>query len=157
MVDTTRMTDRSRKVLQIAEKEARRRGATAVFPEHVLLGLLLEGSGVAAHVLHWLDVTVPAMESMFPSHDFKTPDSTEALPCDASVELVVERALKEAKLLNHHYIGTEHLILGVAFEGGNTAASMLDHLSITPEQLHRDVYRLLGHEDELDHSDHDKS
>lgn len=149
MVDTSRMTDRSRKVLQIAEQQARQRGASAVLPEHVLLGLLLEGAGVAAHVLQYQDVTVPAMENLFPPPDPKVTDSTVPLPYHASVEPVVERAFKEAGLLDHRYLGTEHLILGVVFAGGETVAKILDHFHITPHEILREVYSLLGHGDWL--------
>jgi ATP-dependent Clp protease ATP-binding subunit ClpC len=145
MIDMSRMTDRSRKVLKIAETEARRRGAAAVFPEHVLLGLLLEGAGVAANVLRYQDVTVHAMESLFPPPDPKAADFTQPLPFDSSVEPVVERAFEEATVLNHNYIGTEHLILGVVFVGGDSVAKILDHFHIKPDEILCEVYSLLGH------------
>ncbi len=145
MIDTTRMTDRSRKVLQIAEEQARLRGATHVLPEHVLLGLYLEGAGVAANALRYLGVADQAIEDLLPLHHRNVRNSTQPLAWDEGVLQAAERALEEAKRLHHNYVGTEHLALGIVHTGGGDIPRILANLNITPESVHEEVYRLLGH------------
>ena len=146
MAVTDRMTDRSRKVLSLAEQAARWLGYDEVQPEHILLGLALEGGGVAwyvlrdlnadaKHIRHHLSETVAAQLSV-----------SQERPLSAAALRTIERAYDEAKLLNHAYIGTEHLILGVALAGEGSVPEILSKLHLTAKVIRREVYCLLGHE-----------
>src|SRR5262245_34084674 len=122
-----RFTDRARKVMQLANQEAQRSNHEYIGTEHILLGLVKEGSGVAANVLKNLDVDLrkirlevekivkfgPAMESL------------GNLPQTPRVKKVIEYSVEEARNLNHNYIGTEHLLLGLLREEEGVAAQVL--------------------------------
>ena len=113
-----RFTDRARKVMQLANQEAQRFNHEYVGTEHVLLGLVKEGSGVAANVLKNLDVDlrkirveVEKIVQSGPGHGH----DGETAP-DPRAKKVIEYAIEEARNLNHNYVGTEHLLLGLLRE-----------------------------------------
>ena len=141
-----RMTDRSRIVMRLAEREAMRRGAAAVEPEHVLLALALEGKGVAAHILQFYGVSAERIAEQLPTPTSKLASGTGPFPGSTGTEQVAAQALVEMSSLNHHYMGTEHLILAVVATGGEVVSSMLAQLHISPELLRREIYMLLGHD-----------
>jgi hypothetical protein len=129
------LTDRARKVMQLANQEAQRLNRRAVGTEHILLALLREGTGVAANVLVNLELNSgPAME---------TPHS---LPLTARATRTIEHSLEEASSLDHHYVGTEHLLLALLHDPENTAVQILDTFGLKPAEIRREVLNLLGHD-----------
>lgn len=147
MSNMDRMTDRSRKVMAIAEQQAQRLKKVAVEPEHVLLSLALEGAGVAACVLRQLSVGPEQIETaMGAQADSPLPSHTTAqLPLATSTCDLINRALEEAILLNHNYIGTEHLMLAITTASEESVCEILAKLGLSSEELRYEVYSLLGH------------
>jgi ATP-dependent Clp protease ATP-binding subunit ClpC len=139
------MTDRARRVVILAEQEARKRGAFAVEPEHLLLGLAVEGHGVAATVLRYAGATSQCIAQELAVPTLSEVGELEALPWAEGTRHAVARAFEESTLLGHHYVGTEHLILGVAAISEGVAAQVLARLGVDAEAIRREVYDLLGH------------
>ena len=142
-----RFTDRARKVMKLANEQAVRLHHRQVDIEHVLLGLSAEGSGVAANVLKHLGADFQRcraeVEKLTPPLPAEIlPDG--ALPLTSPATQLVEASLQEAKHLEHHYVGTEHLILAVTRQQG-AAVQALANLGIKPEDLRCEVLNLLGH------------
>ena len=140
-----RFTDRSRKVMQLANQEAQRLNHTHVSTEHVLIGLCREGSGVAANVLKNLDVDLKKLreetEKLIPYKEDLV--FMGKLPMTEQVKQAIQFAIEEAKNLNHNYVGTEHLLLGLLrSEGG--ANQVLSNLKITAEAVRQECLNLLG-------------
>jgi ATP-dependent Clp protease ATP-binding subunit ClpC len=142
-----RMTDRSRLVLQLAEDEARDFGYASVRNEHLLLGLAKDGSGVAAGVLKHLgaDYTVirATVEQMLAA---ESPCETECCPFTLELQRVLHNALTEAYRLNHHYIGTEHLLLALLDLEDVTVMLLFTRLGLKPKAVREETLNLLGHE-----------
>jgi len=139
-----KFTKRAKQVLQIATEEARAFNHPYIGTEHLLLGLIREGEGVAARVLDELGVKLVqarhAVEFIVghgegaPRHD---------LELTARAKKVIAYAVEEAKRLNHHYIGTEHLLLGLVRNGEGVATGVLDILGVSLEQVRTNVMRVL--------------
>lgn len=139
-----KFTKRAKQVLQIATEEARAFNHPYIGTEHLLLGLIREGEGVAARVLDELGVKLVqarhAVEFIVghgegpPRHD---------LELTARAKKVIAYAVEEAKRLNHHYIGTEHLLLGLVRNGEGVATGVLDILGVSLEQVRTHVMRVL--------------
>ena len=110
-----RFTDRARKVMQLANQEAQRFNHEYIGTEHVLLGLVKEGSGVAANVLKNLDVDLRKIRLEVEKIVQAGPDMVTMgkLPQTPRAKKVIEYAMEEARNLNHNYVGTEHLLLGL--------------------------------------------
>jgi ATP-dependent Clp protease ATP-binding subunit ClpC len=142
-----RFTKRARRVLSLAQEEAQRFQHNYIGTEHLLLGLIREGEGVAAHVL--LDLGVErdkvrsAVESIIGRGDRIVLGEIGLTP---RAKRVIELAVDEARRMNHSYIGTEHLLLGLVREGEGIAAEVLDGLGVTLEKARKQTVRLLGHE-----------
>lgn len=121
-----RFTDRARRVLVLAQEEAARLRHDHVAPEHLLLGLAREGEGVGADVLAGLGISLAdvhaQVDAQIPEGDGPVPEHPAFTP---EAKQVLELALREALQLDHPYIGTEHLLLGLVREGGSTAARVL--------------------------------
>ncbi|MDA0841020.1 MAG: ATP-dependent Clp protease ATP-binding subunit, partial [Planctomycetota bacterium] len=141
-----RMTDRARKVMELARQEAQRLNHEYIGTEHILLGLIKEGSGVAASVLNNLDINLKQIrlevEKMVP------PGSNMAtigqkLPYTPRAKKVLELAFEEARNLGHNYIGTEHLLLGLLRENDGVAAQVLLNLSMKLEDVREEVLSFL--------------
>ncbi len=147
MIDITRMTDRSRDVVRIAEKQARLRGCTTVLPEHVLLALAVEGAGVAAHVLKYVGGDEQTLSRLLPTLHPEPLEKMSPIDWDNEVVQAVQRAMDEVKRLQHQYIGTEHLILGIVLSENTAVLAILSKLNVTPEVICNEVYNLLGHGD----------
>jgi ATP-dependent Clp protease ATP-binding subunit ClpC len=141
-----RFTDRARKVMQLARSEAMRFNHEYIGTEHVLLGLIQEGSGVAANVLknlgldlakirHEIEKTVQAGPNMV---------TIGQLPFTPRAKKVLEFAVEEATALGHNYIGTEHLLLGLLRESGGKAAQVLLNLGVRLQEVREEVLELLG-------------
>jgi hypothetical protein len=141
-------TDRVRTVLQMARDEAARLRHEYVGTEHILLGLIREGEGVAAAVLTNLNVdlqdVVRRIEETVKRGKMEAPDPD--LPYTSRAKKVLEFAMSEARELNHSYIGTEHLLLGLLREEKGLAAQALTHVGLNLEQTRAETLRLLGAE-----------
>ena len=113
-----RFTDRARKVMQLANQEAQRFNHEYIGTEHILLGLVKEGSGVAANVLKNLDVDLRKIRIEVEKIVQAGPDMVTMgkLPQTPRAKKVIEYAMDEARNLNHNYVGTEHLLLGLLRE-----------------------------------------
>ena len=141
-----RFTDRARKVMQLANQEAQRFNHEYIGTEHVLLGLVKEGSGVAANVLKNLDVDLRKIRLEVEKIVQSGPDMVTMgkLPQTPRAKKVIEYALEEAKNLNHNYVGTEHLLLGLLREQEGVAAQVLMNLGLKLEDVREEVLNLLG-------------
>src|SRR6476619_6224938 len=141
-----RFTDRARKVMQLANQEAQRFNHEYVGTEHVLLGLIKEGSGVAANVLRNLDVDLRKIRNEVEKIVQAGPEMVTMgkLPQTPRAKKVIEYAIEEARNLNHNYVGTEHLLLGLLREHDGVAAQVLMNLSLKLEEVREEVLNLLG-------------
>ena len=146
-----RFTDRARKVMQLANQEAQRFNHEYVGTEHVLLGLIKEGSGVAANVLKNLDVDLRKIRNEVEKIVQAGPDMVTMgkLPQTPRAKKVIEYAIEEARNLNHNYVGTEHLLLGLLREQEGVAAQVLMNLNLKLDEVREEVLNLLGHGMEL--------
>src|SRR5437879_4880340 len=142
-----RFTDRARKVMQLANQEAQRFNHEYVGTEHVLLGLVKEGSGVAANVLKNLDVDLRKIRIEVEKLVQSGPDMVTMgkLPHTPRAKKVIEYAMEEARNLNHNYVGTEHVLLGLLREQEGVAAQVLMNLGLKLEDVREEVLNLLGH------------
>src|SRR6059058_3194591 len=142
-----RFTDRARKVMQLANQEAQRFNHEYIGTEHVLLGLIKEGSGVAANVLKNLDVDLRKIRLEVEKLVQSGPDMVTMgkLPHTPRAKKVIEYAMEEARNLNHNYVGTEHVLLGLLREQEGVAAQVLMNLGLKLEDVREEVLNLLGH------------
>src|SRR4026209_848391 len=141
-----KFTDRARKVLTLAQDEAQRFNHNYIGTEHLLLGLVREGEGVAARALDSLGVELSkvraSVESIIGRGDStKTPSEITLSP---RTKKVIEFAIDEARKLGHSHVGTEHLLLGLVREGGHVAAKVLESLGVTLEKVREQVIAVLG-------------
>src|SRR3981081_856443 len=113
-----RFTDRARKVMQLANQEAQRFNHEYIGTEHILLGLVKEGTGVAANVLKNLDIDLRKIRLEVEKIVQAGPDMVTMgkLPQTPRAKKVIEYSIEEARNLNHNYVGTEHLLLGLLRE-----------------------------------------
>ena len=144
-----RFTDRARKVMQLANQEAQRFNHEYIGTEHVLLGLVKEGSGVAANVLKNLDIDLRKIRLEVERIVQHGPGGDNAtlgrLPHTPRAKKVIEYSIEEARNLNHNYVGTEHLLLGLLREQEGVAAQVLMNLGLKLEDVREEVLNLLGH------------
>jgi len=142
-------TERVRKVLAMAREEAARLHHAYVGTEHILLGLVREGEGVAAVVLQnlgvELDVIQQKIEEKVKNGGAGQPTGPD-LPYTSRAKKVLELAMAEAQALNHKYVGTEHLLLGLIREEQNIAAEVIASFGITIDAARAEVLRILGTE-----------
>ncbi|HLE60214.1 MAG TPA: ATP-dependent Clp protease ATP-binding subunit, partial [Thermoanaerobaculaceae bacterium] len=140
-------TDQVRKVLQMAREEAARLHHEYVGTEHILLGLIGEGEGVADAVLTNLNVDLEEIQQKIEAtvKKGKAPAAAEPdLPYTSRAKKVLELAMSEARELNHSHVGTEHLLLGLLREEKGIAAQVLTGAGVTLEQARAETLRLLG-------------
>jgi len=142
-----RFTDRARKVMQLANQEAQRFNHEYIGTEHVLLGLVKEGSGVAANVLKNLDVDLRKIRLEVEKLVQSGPEMVTMgkLPQTPRAKKVIEYSMEEARNLNHNYVGTEHVLLGLLREQEGVAAQVLMNLGLKLEEVREEVLNLLGH------------
>jgi len=142
-----RFTDRARKVMQLANQEAQRFNHEYIGTEHILLGLIKEGSGVAANVLKNLDVDLRKIRLEVEKLVQSGPDmdTMGKLPQTPRAKKVIEYSMEEARNLNHNYVGTEHILLGLLREQEGVAAQVLMNLALKLEDVREEVLNLLGH------------
>jgi ATP-dependent Clp protease ATP-binding subunit ClpC len=141
-----RFTDRARKVMALANQEAQRFNHEYIGTEHILLGLVKEGSGVGANVLKTLDVDLRKVRLEVEKLVKSGPDmiSMGKLPQTPRAKKVIEYAIEEARNLNHNYVGTEHLLLGLIREHDGVAAQVLRNLGLKLEEVREEVLNILG-------------
>ncbi len=141
-----RFTDRARKVMALANQEAQRFNHEYIGTEHILLGLVKEGSGVGANVLKNLEVDLRKVRLEVEKLVKSGPDMVTMgkLPQTPRAKKVIEYAIEEARQLNHNYVGTEHLLLGLLREQDGVAAQVLMNLGIKLEEVREEVLNLLG-------------
>ncbi len=140
-----RFTEKAIKVIMLAQEEARRLGHNFVGTEQILLGLIGEGTGVAAKVLKSLGVNLK--DSRIEVEKIIGRGSgfvAVEIPFTPRAKRVLELSLEEARQLGHNYIGTEHLLLGLIREGEGVAARVLENLSIDLTKVRSQVIRMLG-------------
>jgi ATP-dependent Clp protease ATP-binding subunit ClpC len=144
-VSYSRFTDRARMVLHLANQEAQRFNHEYIGTEHVLLGLVKEGGGVAAKVLTRFDVDLRKTRAEVERIVHAGPDMVTMgkLPQTPRARKVIEYAIEEARNLNHNYVGTEHLLLGLLREEEGVAFHVLRNLGVDTEVLREDLAELL--------------
>ena len=143
-----RFTDRARRVVVLAQEEARKLEHDYIGTEHLLLALIREGDGVAAKALRALDVDLDTLrrevEALVGRGQQPSPGH---IPFTPRAKKVLELALRESVQLGHDYIGTEHLLLGLLREGEGPAAQVLQQRGIELNTVRQEVIRLLhGHQ-----------
>ena len=140
-----KFTERARRVLSLAQEEAQRFNHNYIGTEHLLLGLVREGDGLAAKVLANLGIELnkvrSAVEFIIGRGD-RPPTGEVGLTPRA--KKVIELAVDEARRLNHHYIGTEHLLLGLVLEGEGIAAGVLESLGVNLEKVRAETTKILS-------------
>ena len=141
-----RFTDRARKVMALANQEAQRFNHEYIGTEHILLGLVKEGSGVGANVLKNLEVDLRKVRLEVERLVRAGPEMVTMgkLPQTPRAKKVIEYAIEEARNLNHNYVGTEHLLLGLLREHDGVAAQVLMNLNLKLEEVREEVLNLLG-------------
>ncbi len=153
-----KFTDRARKVLTLAQDEAQRFNHNYIGTEHLLLGLVREGEGVAARVLENMNVELAkvrtAVEFIIGRGDRPVVGEVGLTP---RAKRVIELAIDEARRLGHNYIGTEHLLLGLVREGEGIAAGVLESLGVNLDKVRHEVIRVLSQSSELRPYDRDEA
>ncbi len=141
-----RFTDRARKVMALANQEAQRFSHEYIGTEHVLLGLVKEGTGVGANVLKNLGVDLHKVRMEVERLVKSGPElvTMGKLPQTPRAKKVVEYSIEEARSLNHNYVGTEHILLGLLREREGVAAQVLMNMGLKLEEVRDEVLNLLG-------------
>src|SRR5512147_639863 len=138
-----RLTQRARRVLSLAHQEAERMRHNYIGTEHLLLGLIREEGGVAGRVLRELGLEPDRVQEMVERLTGTGSYRGGKLDLAPGTQQVLEYAVEEARRMGHHYIGTEHLLLGLVRYGEGVALDVLRKLGITPEQIRRQTRRVL--------------
>jgi len=141
-----RFTERARKVILLAKEEAKRFNHDYIGTEHILLGLVREGEGVAAAVLASLGVSADKVRLEVEKLVQPGPSTVISgdLPFTPKAKKVIELAMEEARSLGHNYVGTEHLLLGLIKEGEGVASQVLMNLGLELERVREEVMNILG-------------
>ena len=140
-----RFTERTRDALTLAQDEARRLGHAYIGTEHVLLGILRRTDSIGAQILAGAGVQLDTVRSAVEQtigRGQATGDGER--PLTPRLKRVFDLAVKEAKALDHDYVGTEHLVLGILGEGEGVAALILSERGVTAERVRADVLRIVG-------------
>jgi ATP-dependent Clp protease ATP-binding subunit ClpC len=140
-----RFTDRARRVVVMAQEEARTLNHNFVGTEHILLGLLREGEGIAARALESLGISLDAVrqrvEEIIGHGEHRPPG---AIPFTPGAKRTLELSLTEAVQLGHEYVGTEHILLGLLREGQGVAAQVLVKLGADLDRVRQQVTQLVA-------------
>ena len=141
----TRFTERARKVIVMSRNEASRLKNDCLDCEHLLLGLLKEGGGVAVAALQELHITPVTLRKEIESRTSKgrTNAKLGEIPFTLAAKKALEYSVEFARQFNHNYIGTEHLLLGILHERRNLAARVLKEYGVTEEKLKRQILDIL--------------
>ncbi|MGB7876696.1 MAG: ATP-dependent Clp protease ATP-binding subunit [Anaerolineales bacterium] len=143
MAGMERFTQRARRVLSLAHQEAERARKNKIGTEHLLLGLMEEEGGVAGRVLRELGMDSDRMREIVERIAGSGDYSGGKIELAPETQQVLEQAVEEARRLGHHYIGTEHILLGLV-RGEGTAMDVLRKLGVTPDQIRRQTRRVLN-------------
>ncbi len=143
MASMERFTQRARRVLSLAHKEAERMKHDKIGTEHLLLGLLLDQGGIAGRVLRELGLDVESVLTITERITGIGEYSGEALALSQGTQRVLELAVEEARNLSHHYIGVEHILLGLISYGKGVANDVLIQLGLTADQIRRQTLRMM--------------
>ncbi|MEP6987940.1 MAG: Clp protease N-terminal domain-containing protein, partial [Chloroflexota bacterium] len=139
-----RFTQRARRVLSLAQEEAERLRHNYIGTEHLLLGLLREEGGVAGRVLRDLGLEQRRVEELVEELTRATARTTATTAeLSPGTKRVLELAVDEARRMGHHYIGTEHLLLGLVRQSEGVAIDVLKRLGVSPEEVRRQTRRVL--------------
>ena len=141
-----KFSERARRVLSLAQEEAIRFNHNYIGTEHILLGLVRENEGVAARVLANMNVDLQKVRSAveFIIGRGERPVSGENIGLTPRAKKVIELAVDEARRMSHHYIGTEHLLVGLMREGEGVAAGVLESLGVSLEKARTEAQRILS-------------
>ncbi|MCH7700711.1 MAG: hypothetical protein IID37_03385 [Planctomycetes bacterium] len=139
-------SDRARMIMALANEEAQRRNHEYIGAEHILVGLVREGSGVAAGVLKKLEVDLPKVRMELDKLVKNGPDmvATGRRPQTPRAKKVIERAILESRSLNHNYVGSEHLLLGLLGDPAGIPTHILGALGIELDRVRQEVLDVLG-------------
>ncbi len=141
MASMERFTQRARRVLSLAHKEAERMKHAQIGTEHLLLGLLLDQGGIAGQVLRDLGLDIDSVLTITESITGFGEYTGDALALSRGTQRVLELAVEEARNLSHHYIGVEHILLGLVTYGKGVANDVLEQLGLSVEQIRRQTLR----------------
>jgi len=139
-----RFTERAQKVLALSQEEAIRLGHHNIGTEHILLGLIREGEGIAAKALHALNLEKDKIQEEVEALIGVGSQTSQALHYTPRAKKVIELSMDEARKLGHTYVGTEHILLGLIREGEGIAARVLNNLGVSLNRARQQVLQLLG-------------
>ncbi|GLO64307.1 MULTISPECIES: ATP-dependent protease ATP-binding subunit ClpC [Oceanobacillus] len=139
-----RFTERAQKVLALSQEEAVRLGHNNIGTEHILLGLVREGEGIAAKALQSLGLEVSKIQEEVEKLIGVGKQPTQSIHYTPRAKKVVELSQDEARKLGHSYVGTEHILLGLIREGEGVAARVLNNLGVSLNKARQQVLQLLG-------------
>ena len=140
-----RFTDRARRVVVLAQEEARLLNHNYIGTEHILLGLIHEGEGVAARALESMGISLESVRSQVVEIIGQGSQAPSGhIPFTPRAKKVLELSLREALQLGHNYIGTEHILLGLIREGEGVAAQVLQKLGAELHKVRQTVIQLLS-------------
>ncbi|WML42551.1 ATP-dependent protease ATP-binding subunit ClpC [Neobacillus sp. PS3-40] len=146
-----RFTERAQKVLALAQEEAIRLGHNNIGTEHILLGLVREGEGIAAKALNGLGLGAEKIQKEVESLIGKGQDAPQTVQYTPRAKKVIELSMDEARKLGHSYVGTEHILLGLIREGEGVAARVLNNLGVSLNKARQQVLQLLGSNESSGH------
>ena len=139
-----RFTERAQKVLALSQEEAVRLGHNNIGTEHILLGLVNEGEGIAAKALHAIGLGAEKIREEVESLIGKGNHVSQSIHYTPRAKKVIELYMDEARKLGHSYVGTEHILLGLIREGEGVAARVLNNLGVSLNKARQQVLQLLG-------------
>src|SRR5690625_166014 len=139
-----RFTERAQKVLALSERRSNRLGHNNIGTEHILLGLIREGDGIAAKALKELGLEIKTIQSEVEKLIGKGNHPMQTVHYTPRAKKVVELSQDEARKLGHPYVGTEHILLGLIREGEGVAARVLHNLDVSLNKARQQVLQLLG-------------
>ncbi|QOR66740.1 ATP-dependent Clp protease ATP-binding subunit [Cytobacillus suaedae] len=139
-----RFTERAQKVLALAQEEAVRLGHNNIGTEHILLGLIREGEGIAAKALVALGLGPEKIQKEVEALIGRGQDASQTIHYTPRAKKVIELSMDEARKLGHSYVGTEHILLGLIREGEGVAARVLNNLGVSLNKARQQVLQLLG-------------
>ncbi|MFC7372687.1 ATP-dependent protease ATP-binding subunit ClpC [Fictibacillus iocasae] len=139
-----RFTERAQKVLALAQEEAIRLGHNNVGTEHILLGLVREGEGIAAKALQVLGLGSEKIQKEVETLIGRGQEAVQTIHYTPRAKKVIELSMDEARKLGHSYVGTEHILLGLIREGEGVAARVLNNLGVSLNKARQQVLQLLG-------------
>ncbi|KOP72295.1 Clp protease ClpX [Bacillus sp. FJAT-21945] len=146
-----RFTERAQKVLALAQEEAIRLGHNNIGTEHILLGLVREGDGIAAKALYALGLGSDKIQNEVENLIGRGQDTTQTPHYTPRAKKVIELSMDEARKLGHSYVGTEHILLGLIREGEGVAARVLNNLGVSLNKARQQVLQLLGSNESGNH------